>query len=118
MVVKESDTSVASSRKNDEDVSIVSTKDDIKTRKYSIIEASPKGKVLYRLIKEKKWDEIKLDEYEAELKEWIEEKNDDKSSRWKSLLIHLVSFSLRLDSNCLTGTDSQLTSTLSLRNRN
>lgn len=90
MVVKDNDVGSVLSRKSEDDVSIATTKDDIKTKKYKIVEASPKGKILYRLIKEKKWNDIDLEECESETKEWIEEKNEDQSSRWKSLLIHLV----------------------------
>ena len=62
-------------------------------RKKTSIEATTRCTVLFGYIKEKKWDALleKLAYFESDAKEWIEEKNDDGSTRWKSLLIHLVS---------------------------
>ena len=63
-----------------------------------LIQATTRCATLFGYIKEKKWDDLlhKLDYYESDASEWIEEKNDDGTTRWRSLLIHLVRLRLAL----------------------
>jgi len=63
------------------------------TKKKSCIKASTRCTELLGCVKDKNWSQLlqKLEYHENDAREWIEELNDDGTTRWKSLLIHLVS---------------------------
>ena len=87
------------SQENHDKINLISSRKEMSTaRKKKSLQSTTRCALLFGLIKEKKWDEVlhKLDYYESDAKEWIEENNDDGTTRWKSLLIHLVSFYLCL----------------------
>ncbi len=78
---------------DDNEINLVTSRKGLSAaRKKNAIEATARCVTLFGFVKAKKWDDLvhKLDYYESDAREWIEEKNDDGSTRWKSLIIHLV----------------------------
>ena len=93
MVAREQRPGLLQSQENVKDINLISSRKDLgAARAKKAIQATARCATLYGFIKEKKWDEVllKLDYNESDAREWIEEENDDGSTRWRSLLIHLV----------------------------
>jgi phage gp46-like protein len=84
-------------RRENVEVNLITSRKELSaSRKNKSLQATARCEILFGLIREKKWEEVlqKLDYYESDAKQWIEEHNDDGTTRWKSLLIHLVRVTL------------------------
>ena len=78
---------------DEDDVNLATSRKQLgAARKENSIKATARCAKLFGLIKQKKWDEFlqNLEYHESDARQWIEEKNDDNTTRWRSLLIHLV----------------------------